>query len=173
MVRATAFPPLPGGLWLKYTRNGVFPTPRLVKGSREFYGCWYKKRHFFPCAAPGAYPIITRYVFIDKNFGFLYDYLYALFRVQRANWPNQNKPTQAQALLAQASGARRLIPRAYLENSGQAALARLYGEYFLWKKQKTSFYYCCAAWYAAAFLWGAFWEWAPVSIIFIAKPPLN
>lgn len=86
---------------------------------------------FFPCAAPGAYPIITRYVFIDKNFGFLYDYLYALFRVQRANWPNQNKPTQAQALLAQASGARRLIPRAYLENSGQAALARLYGEYFL------------------------------------------
>lgn len=82
-------------------------------------GKWYEQR-LFPCAAPGAYPIITRYVFIDKNFGFLYDYLYALFRVQRANWPNQNKPTQAQALLAQASGARRLIPQwqvpAYLEN---------------------------------------------------------
>lgn len=156
MVRATAFPPLPGVLWLKYTRNGVFPPAVPYKRPLGLYGCWYRKRHFFPCAGPGAYPIITRYVFIDKNFGFLYDYLYALFRVQRANWPNQNKPTQAQALLAQASGARRLIPRwrvpAYLENSGQAALARLYGEYFLWKKQKTYFYYCCAAWYAAAFL---------------------
>lgn len=107
---------LPGVLWLVDTGNYFF----------------------FPRAGPGAYPIITRYVFIDKNFGFLYDYLYVLFRVQRANWPNQNKPTQAQALLAQASGAWRLIPRwqvpAYLENSGQVALARLYGEYFLWKK---------------------------------------
>ena len=110
----------------------LFP-PRLTKDPGVFIWANGTSNGFSP--APGAYPIITRYVFIDKNFGFLYDYLYALFRVQRANWPNQNKPTQAQAILAQASGARRLIPRwrvpAYLENSGQAALARLYGEYFL------------------------------------------
>ena len=115
--------------------------PALAKSPLGFYG-WLIQETAFPPAAPCKRPpgVIlllhaTERLFIDKNFGFLYDYLYALFRVQCANWPNQNKPTQAQALLAQASGARRLIPRcpvpAYLENPGQAALARLYGEYFL------------------------------------------
>ena len=122
----------PGGFMVEiYPQRRFSPPPYLIKGPWGYMVVDTGNRILFPCAAPGGYPIITRYVFIDKNFGFLYDYLYALFRVQRANWPNQNKPTQAQALLAQASGARRLIPRAYLENSGQAALARLYGEYFL------------------------------------------